>query len=87
MNYEEDSELLKAIAHPVRLKIVIGLINDNECNVNVMVKKLGIPQSTVSQHLGILRTRGIIKPRKDGLKTCYCVCDEKIKKIVEIMKG
>ena len=87
MNYEENSELLKAIAHPVRLKIVTGLISDNECNVNVMVKKLGIPQSTVSQHLGILRTRGIIKPRKDGLKTCYCVCDEKIKKIVKIMKG
>ena len=68
INYLKSSDLLKAIGHPVRLQILHGLMKD-DCNVSKIVKSLGIPQSTVSQHLGILRTRKIIKSRKDGTKT------------------
>lgn len=84
--YEEKSELLKALAHPVRLKMVEGLIN-HECNVNRIVKALGIPQSTASQHLSILRSRGIVLLRKEGVKTCYRVCDDRIIKLVKILRG
>ncbi len=86
INFEKDSEILKALGHPIRLKMVSGLIKEDECNVNKIVDELKIPQSTVSQHLGILKSRGIIQPRKEGVKTCYRVVDERVRRIVDILE-
>jgi len=85
MNFEETSRVLKVLGHPVRLEIVHNLMRD-ECNVNNMVKRLNIPQSTVSQHLRILQDRGIITPRKEGVITCYSVVDDRVRQIVDILK-
>ncbi len=85
MNFDETSRVLKVLGHPVRLEIVHNLMRD-ECNVNNMVKRLNIPQSTVSQHLRILQDRGIITPRKEGVITCYSVVDDRVRQIVEILK-
>jgi DNA-binding transcriptional ArsR family regulator len=85
VNYEQVSETLKALAHPARLKMVAGLLKD-ECNVAQIQKVLGLPQSTISQHLRILKNAGIIKGRREGTKTCYRVVDARVKKIVEIIK-
>jgi len=82
--YEVKSEMLKAMAHPVRLKILSGLI-ENECYVNEMQDNLNIPQSTVSQHLSILKRQGIIAPRKEGVRTCYKVVDKKAIKMINIL--
>jgi len=84
-NYEKASEILKALAHPARLKMVVGLLKD-ECNVAQIQKVLGLPQSTISQHLRILKNAGIIKGRKEGTKICYRVIDVRTRKIVEIIK-
>ena len=86
INYEENSEILKALGHPIRLRMIEGLIEKDECNVNKMVEELEIPQSTVSQHLAILKNRGIIVSRKDGVKTCYRVVDERIIEILNVLK-
>ncbi len=83
MDFEKDSEILKALGHPVRLKNIVGLMDKKECNVNTIVDKLKIPQSTASQHLGVLRSRGIIAPKKKGVETCYYVSDERIRKIID----
>jgi DNA-binding transcriptional ArsR family regulator len=85
INYEKVSETLKAMAHPARLKMVVGLLKD-ECNVAQIQKVLGLPQSTISQHLKILKNAGIIKGRREGTKTCYRVVDARVRKIVEIIK-
>lgn len=85
IDYEKDSEILKALGHPIRLKIVAGLIN-NECNVNKIVETLKIPQSTASQHLGILKNKGIISPRKKGVITCYRVVDKKVLETIALLK-
>ena len=85
-DYKNTSEVLKALAHPVRLRMVEGLI-DHECNVNKIVKALGIPQSTASQHLAILRSKGIVRLRKEGVKTCYRVLDGRIVKLVKVLNG
>jgi len=85
INYEKVSETLKALAHPARLKIVAGLLKD-ECNVGQIQKALKLPQSTISQHLRILKNAGIIKGRREGTKTCYRVIDVQVRKIVEITK-
>jgi DNA-binding transcriptional ArsR family regulator len=85
LSYEKISETLKALAHPARLRIVIGLLKD-ECNVAQIQRVLGLPQSTISQHLRILKNAGIIKGRREGTKTCYRVVDVRVRKIVEIIK-
>lgn len=83
IDYEKESEIFKALGHPIRLQMVEGLMN-NECNVNKIMTVLDLPQSTVSQHLGILKTRGIIKARKEGVKTCYRVVDGRVKEIMKV---
>ena len=85
INYEKVSEILKALAHPARLKMVVGLLKD-ECNVTQIQKVLRLPQSTISQHLRILKNADIIKGRREGTKTCYRVIDVRVRKIVEIIK-
>ena len=50
-NYTEAAEILKVLAHPVRLCMVNGLLEKGECNVSFMQSCLKTPQSTVSQHL------------------------------------
>jgi DNA-binding transcriptional ArsR family regulator len=85
MDFVENSGILKVLGHPVRLEMVHNLMQD-ECNVGGMVERLGIPQSTVSQHLRVLQDRGILKPRKDGVKTCYRVVDPRVRAIVTMLK-
>ncbi len=83
-NYIQKSETLKAIAHPVRLCIVRGLI-DNQCNVSKMQECLNMPQSTVSQHLAKLKSAGIIKGERNGLEICYKVVNKQVKDIITLM--
>ena len=85
MNYGKGSEFLKALAHPMRLRMVEGLMS-HECNVDRIMKALKLPQSTVSQHLAILRNKGIVVMRKDGVKTCYCVKDPKVITLIKLLQ-
>lgn len=84
---EKYAEMFKALAHPIRLKIVCGLSKKEECNVSLMVEKLGVSQPTVSQHLNILKNAGIITGYKKGTQVCYKVTDEIAKKIVGVLEG
>ncbi len=83
-NYEQKAEKLKALAHPHRLCIVKGLI-DNKCNVTTIQECLGLPQSTVSQHLAKLKAAGIIEGSRKGLEICYSVVDEEVREIVRVL--
>ena len=82
--YEDLAEILKALAHPVRLCILKGLM-DKKCNVTHMQDCLELPQSTVSQHIGILRSKGIIKGERNGLEITYSVVNEDVKKIINTL--
>jgi len=81
---EEKARVLKALAHPARLMMVKGLMT-NECHVDKIVKKLKLPQSTVSQHLGVLKSAGIIKGERRGVKVCYRVVDPLAQKLLELL--
>ncbi|WP_291632692.1 metalloregulator ArsR/SmtB family transcription factor [Clostridium sp.] len=80
--YEEISDLLKAIAHPVRICIIRGLMNKGCCNVSYMQECLRLPQSTVSQHLQKLKSLGIIKGERNGLQINYKICNETIINVI-----
>lgn len=82
--FEQMSEMLKAIAHPARLKIIAGLLK-NECNVSQIQLALRLPQSTISQHLKVLRNVGIIKGRREGTKVCYKVIVKWVEVIIRII--
>jgi ArsR family transcriptional regulator len=82
-NYKQIAEELKALAHPVRLQIVTGLLK-NECNVSEIQQALKLPQSTISQHLRILKNAGIIKGRREGTKVCYKVLNKWVKEIIKV---
>ena len=82
--YEEKADLLKALGHPVRLCIVTNLLG-RECSVGHMQDCLGLPQSTVSQHLAILRGRGIIRGERKGPEVVYRVVSREAAQIVHLL--
>ena len=82
---EKEADLLKALAHPIRLAIVKGLMQEEGCNVSEMQHCLNIPQSTLSQHLAKLREADILNSKRNGLERNYYVVNEKTKKIVEVL--
>lgn len=83
--YNETAEMLKTIAHPVRLCIINGLLNKGECNVSYMQNCLGAPQSTISQHLQKLRMAGIIEGRRNGLEIHYKVCNDRVEALMKAL--
>lgn len=76
--YNDVAELLKALAHPVRICIVSNLLEKGECNVTQMQDCLGAPQSTISQHLQRLRLAGIVESRRVGLEVYYTIKNPKV---------
>ena len=79
---EENAELLKALAHPSRLKIIGYLSSGKKC-VKHIWEALGLPQPNVSQHLSVLRNKGILGYKREGSIVCYYI---KNKKALEIYK-
>ena len=77
------AEILKVIAHPIRLCIVSGLMKDEGCNVGKMQSCLDVPQPTISQHLSKLKAAGIVEGRRNGTEMNYYLVDENVKKLVE----
>jgi ArsR family transcriptional regulator len=78
-------EILKVIAHPVRIKILDELIRGVKC-VSDLEEFLEISQPNVSQHLSILRTYGVIDYYMDGRLRCYFLKDPIIPEIIEVLK-
>ncbi|WP_019911050.1 ArsR/SmtB family transcription factor [Paenibacillus sp. HW567] len=85
--YNETAELLKVLAHPVRLCIVKGLLRKGSCNVSFMQECLELPQSTVSQHLQKLRAAGIVETERNGLEVNYSVKNEKVRQLIQLFLG
>ncbi|MGB6065131.1 MAG: metalloregulator ArsR/SmtB family transcription factor [Desulfomonilaceae bacterium] len=81
--FSREAEILKALGHPIRLKIVYGLLKVGGCNVKHMQECLGLHQATVSQHLIHLKSRGIITSTRQGLEMVYRVTDPWAKCIID----
>jgi DNA-binding transcriptional ArsR family regulator len=70
---EELATLAKAIAHPARLQIIRFLSSRSNCVCGEIVDQLPLAQSTVSEHLRVLKKAGLIKGEIDGPRVCYCL--------------
>ena len=86
---EEDidraSRSLKAISHPLRLKILC-VLGDKEVSVQDIVDNVGTSQSNISQHLAILRDKGILASRKDANRVYYRVGDSRTLRLISMMQ-
>ncbi len=85
--FREMAEYLKALAHPTRLKIMEYLAQEKETCVKCLWEELNLQQSNVSQHLALMKQKGIIDSRKEGVKTCYWIADPLAMEIYNLLKA
>lgn len=79
------SEMLKAIAHPMRIAI-LGLLEDGKLlTVTEIHELLSIEQSTTSHHLGILKSKGVLTSKRKGKNTFYFLKHERLSEIIECL--
>jgi ArsR family transcriptional regulator len=82
---ERASRSLKAMSHPLRLKILCTL-GAQEVSVQDIVDQVGTSQSNISQHLAILRDKGILAARKDANRVYYRVSDGRTLRLIGMMR-
>lgn len=70
---EELAALAKALGHPARVQILRILVRRTACICGDIVDELPLAQSTVSQHLKMLKEAGLIRGEVDGPRVCYCI--------------
>jgi DNA-binding transcriptional ArsR family regulator len=80
---EAAANMLKAIAHPMRIAILRYLEAEKSLTVTQIHEKLGIEQSTTSHHLGILKDKGVLLSKRVGKNTFYALKNENLSHIVE----
>jgi ArsR family transcriptional regulator len=84
-NIREASQAMQAMAHPLRLKILC-LIGNQELPVLEIVEAVGTTQGNVSQHLAVLREHGLVETRRDGVKIFYRIPDPRILKMISLTR-
>jgi len=84
---EKLAGIFKALAHPVRLKIIEHLKKVNCCICGEIVEILPLAQSTVSQHLKHLKNTGLVKGEIEGPRTCYCIDHDVLNRFKKAVSG
>ncbi len=83
--YEIQAELCKVFASPIRIEI-LNLLQDKEKTVTELVALLGVPKANVSQHLAIMKHKGILKSRREGVNIYYSIVNPKTVHACTLMK-
>jgi len=82
---ERAARCLKAMSHPLRLKILC-VLGTEAISVQDIVEKVGTSQSNISQHLAILREKDILKFDKDANRVYYYIDDPRMLKLIDMMR-
>ena len=88
--HEADTELAqyaKALGHPMRVRILRILAQQTECICGDMVALLPVAQSTVSQHLKVLKNAGLVQGEVDGPRVRYCIEPAALKRLKVLVRG
>jgi ArsR family transcriptional regulator, arsenate/arsenite/antimonite-responsive transcriptional repressor len=78
---EEIARLARALGHPVRVQILRLLLEREECSAGTIFGEVPLAQSTVSQHLKVLREAGLIHGEVDGPRICYCADPARVERL------
>ncbi len=84
---EELARIAKALGHPARVKILRFLLEREDCVAGAIGSELPLAQSTVSQHLKVLREAGLIHGEVDGTRICYCADATRIQRLQGLLDG
>lgn len=84
---EKAANMLKAIAHPIRISIMGCLEDGKKRTVTEIHQQLGIEQSTASHHLGILKDKGVLASKREGKNTRYFLKHENLKTILSCVSS
>ena len=84
---EELAALAKALGHPARVKILRLLVRKDGCVCGEIVDELPLAQSTVSQHLKVLKEAGLVRGDVDGPRVCYCVEPRGLRRLRALVGG
>ena len=84
-NIREASDAMRAMAHPLRLKILC-LVGNQELSVLEIVEAVGTTQSNISQHLAVMRDHGLLEARKEANKVFYRIGDARILKMISLTR-
>lgn len=82
---ENAANMLKAIAHPMRISILTFLENGKKLTVTEIHELLGLEQSTTSHHLGILKDKGVLCSKRDGKNTFYYLKYDQLSSIIDCL--
>jgi DNA-binding transcriptional ArsR family regulator len=83
--YELQAEVCKVLASPKRIEIITAL-KGGEKSVTELIGILGISKANVSQHLAVMRLKGILKSRREGLNIYYCIAHPKVVQACSLMR-
>ena len=75
-----------ALNHPLRMKILY-VLKEKAMNVGELTMKMGIPQSSVSRHLGVLRERGLVRAERQGTTIWYTLAEPELATVIDILRG
>ena len=84
-NIREASDAMRAMAHPLRLKILC-LVGNQELSVLEIVEAVGTTQSNISQHLAVMRDHGLLDARKEANKVFYRIGDARVLKMISLTR-
>lgn len=84
---QETARMLRCLGHPVRLQILDVLERKDECTVTEVYEALGLEQAVASQHLSLMRDKGILSRRRDGVNVFYTIGDRRALKVLDCMRG
>ncbi len=83
--FEMQAEICKTLASPKRLEIISAL-KEGERTVGELVETLGVPKANVSQHLAVMRLKGILKSRREGVSIFYRIANPKVVQACTLMR-
>ncbi len=83
--YRRHAELCQTLANPTRLEI-LSLLRDGEKRVNDLVEQTGLGQANISQHLALLRSKGLLATRREGTRIYYRIANPKITRACELIR-
>lgn len=84
---QSTARILRCLGHPVRLLILDLLERREELSVTEIYEALGLEQAVCSQHLTLMRDKGILARRKDGVNVLYSIGDPRAFKVLACMRG
>jgi ArsR family transcriptional regulator len=83
--YELHAEMCKVFSNPIRLEI-LNLLRDKELSVSQLIERTKLSQANISQHLAIMKSKGIVTSRRDGKNVYYKITRPKIIKAFDIIR-